>query len=264
MSWELEVLRCKGSPPARRNSIRDGDRLVLGSTARVRDRIRAACVKHRRSDPAAGVVPCPDLLLQCDGLGDDGTAFGFSGYGAKRSVTALIVTVENVGNPFPVLRRLCGADGWAVYEMTAGLPLLDLSQDLPCNRFAIDLPDGNVVTRSYLAAVLERWRAGQLAPSEIQQWASAITYNFELEYDDWEAEHNESVASEIVGALALLGINRITAKDVPMYLAFLQTPIGNCEAGRRILARKQRRIDYSKRDRELRGVWPYDLLAKRS
>lgn len=89
------------------------------------------------------------------------------------------------------------------------------------------LVNENYITRGEIIRMLQSWQAGELATQELWDWASHRFQSGAADYDDWDGD--DSVAREVLGALDSLDMHLMLAEDVPLYLAFLYTPIGAYE-----------------------------------
>jgi len=106
------------------------------------------------------------------------------------------------------------------------------------------------VTRAEIAELLRRWGAGKLAARDVRDWAQTRYWPGEVEFDDLEGD-GSSAACEALAALDQLPMNVILSEDVPLYLAFLSTPVGKFESGYERLRSALDQIDYSARRRAL-------------
>jgi hypothetical protein len=106
-----------------------------------------------------------------------------------------------------------------------------------------------IVTREDIAAILQRWQAGELTAAQVHEWAQA-RYG-QADVDDWEDGDTNSAANEVLGALDRLDMNLMLPDDIPLYLAFLHTPPGHFAAGYRAFEAALGRIDYAARQQAL-------------
>ena len=90
MPWELEVLKCKGSPPARRNSIRVGTGFL-----------RAAVAGRRRA--AVGLLPASPSVFLCVLVSSSGIRLLPGGKKLKKSSS-----LSPSAYFFRPIRRECG------------------------------------------------------------------------------------------------------------------------------------------------------------
>lgn len=84
--------------------------------------------------------------------------------------------------------------------------------------------DDNYVTRGELIRMLQSWQAGELATQQLWDWASHRFQAGRADYDDWDGE--DSVAREVLTMLDSLDLHLMLVEDVPLHLAFLQSPLG--------------------------------------
>jgi hypothetical protein len=278
MPWEITAIEFDGLPPRSLSDVNDGPRRPLGSIEYVQQRIQSACPTVKwQTEPSYAEIGLA-LPKGCStreveiyeharihgfGSGEDGTAFEFFGFYVGLPVKELHIDVRHVGNPFPLLRRLCLPENWTAYELCTGQPQLDLAQDWTPNYTPADKPVDKIVRRADVAAALKRWQAGEMTTGQMQAWASARYLNPEVEYEDCEPDLERSVTSQVLGTLDCLGINLVLPEDVPIFLRFLETPIGNFEAGNAAFEKALVDRDESTRQEQLREIWPYDPLAKR-
>ncbi|TCS33990.1 hypothetical protein EDC30_11416 [Paucimonas lemoignei] len=84
--------------------------------------------------------------------------------------------------------------------------------------------DDNYVTRGELIRMLQSWQAGELTTQQLWDWASHRFQAGQADYDDWDGE--DSVAREVLTMLDSLDLHLMLVEDVPLHLAFLQSPLG--------------------------------------
>lgn len=115
------------------------------------------------------------------------------------------------------------------------------------------------ITRGEIIRMLQAWQAGEMATQQLWDWASHRFQSGAADYDDWDDA--DSVAREVLAALDSLDLHLMLAEDVPLHLAFLQTPIGAfseaCRDWRAALAG----LDYALRKRQLRDDPIYALYC---
>ena len=115
------------------------------------------------------------------------------------------------------------------------------------------------VTRGEIIRMLQSWQSGELGTQQLWDWASHRFQSGAAEYDDWDGD--DSVAREVLATLDSLDLHLMLVDDVPLYLAFLQTPIGAfddaCNEWRAALAG----LDYGARKRVLRDDPIYALYC---
>lgn len=115
-------------------------------------------------------------------------------------------------------------------------------------------------TRKELVDILNKWMAGTLTANEVHKWADDRYPD--VEFDDYEGEEDSSVANEVMGHLDMLNMNLMTAEDIPIYLRFLQTPIGMFDQGYRQFEKETSGIDMLARSRQLKGDPLYERFCK--
>lgn len=117
----------------------------------------------------------------------------------------------------------------------------------------------NYVTRGEIIHTLRQWQSGELTTQQVWDWASHRYQAGNADYDDWDDEF--SVAHEMLGALDSLDLHFILVEDVPLHLAFLETPIGAFAAGRQAWLDARAALDYPARKRLLRDDPIYSLYC---
>ncbi len=118
-----------------------------------------------------------------------------------------------------------------------------------------------MVTRTDIADVLRRWQAGEVSAREVFDWAQERYWPGEVDFDDWEANES-SGAKEVLGALDQLPVNLVLPEDVPLYLAFLATPLGQFARGYEQFRAAIDGIDYTSRRQALCGDKLYGRFCK--
>lgn len=117
----------------------------------------------------------------------------------------------------------------------------------------------NYVTRGELIRMLQSWQAGELATQQLWDWASHRFQAGRADFDDWDGE--ESVAREVLTMFDSLDLHLVLVEDVPLHLAFLQTPIGAFGEGRSAWHAALAALDYAARRRNLREDPIYALYC---
>ncbi|QAU34169.1 hypothetical protein [Janthinobacterium sp. 17J80-10] len=117
----------------------------------------------------------------------------------------------------------------------------------------------NYVTRGEIIRMLQSWQAGELATQQLWDWASHRFQSGAADYDDWDGD--DSVAREVLAALDSLDLHLMLADDVPLYLAFLTTPIGAFEDARKAWRAALAGLDYASRKQQLRNDPVYALYC---
>lgn len=107
----------------------------------------------------------------------------------------------------------------------------------------------NYVTRGELFLLLTKWQSGELNTQDVWDWASHRCLPGYTQYDDWDDE--SSVANEILCHLDSLDMHFVLVEDVPIHLAFLETPIGGFLEGYRKWRQAHDLIDYPARHQQL-------------
>ncbi len=115
------------------------------------------------------------------------------------------------------------------------------------------------VTRGELIRMLKSWQAGELATQQLWDWASHRFQAGQADYDDWDDE--DSVAREVLTMLDSLDLHLMLAEDVPLHLAFLQTPIGEFGEAQRAWREMLTGLDYAARKLALKNDPIYALYC---
>ena len=110
-----------------------------------------------------------------------------------------------------------------------------------------------VVSRVEVANVLRQWQDRALTVSQMHEWAEGLYLPGDIDFDDNEGELEDSAVKEVLASLDLLDMNLVTADDVPIYLEFLNTPVGQFQEGYRRFQAALATIDYEKRRVALAG-----------
>jgi hypothetical protein len=92
------------------------------------------------------------------------------------------------------------------------------------------MSDKPKVSRDDLIEILTKWESDQLSEQEIIDWADQY-FPDEIEFEDWEGNDDQSVSNEIMASLDSLGMNLVIKEDIPIYIEFLKTPVGEFEQG---------------------------------
>lgn len=117
----------------------------------------------------------------------------------------------------------------------------------------------NYITRGEIIIKLKEWQACEITTQQLWDWASHRYQAGEADYDDWEED--SSVAHEMLDALDSLDMHFILVEDVPLHLAFLQTPLGDFEEGVRIWREAQAALDIAGRKLRLKDDPIYCLYC---
>lgn len=108
-----------------------------------------------------------------------------------------------------------------------------------------------IITRENLKETLRRWQTGELTARDVNNWADSIYPNDDVDYEDWDKEEKHSVTNEVLAALDCMDMNLMTAKDIPAYLLFLDTPKNEFEKGYSELQKYLRGININERQKQL-------------
>ena len=121
------------------------------------------------------------------------------------------------------------------------------------------MPAPRRIGRRDVERVLRRWQTGAMTALQVQRWAEDLYLADDVEHDDWEHDGAErfSVSHTALGVLDSLGLNLVTADDVPALLDFLDTRRGYYHPRERRLRRLLDDADHERRRRELRATPPY-------
>jgi hypothetical protein len=119
-----------------------------------------------------------------------------------------------------------------------------------------------IIKREELAQVLNDWQSGRMSSAEVLSWADALYPSDDVDYEDWEEDN--SVTNEILAALDMLDMNLALPEDVPIYLEFLSSPVGQFKTGHAKFQRQLDEIDYVSRRERLRHVFPYSSFLESS
>lgn len=117
----------------------------------------------------------------------------------------------------------------------------------------------NYITRGEIILMLKKWQAADLSTQQLWDWASHRFAAGHADYDDWDGER--SVAHEMLGVLDSLDMHLMLVQDVPMHLAFLETPIGAFEDGFERWSAARAAIDYATRIHQLKNDPIYALYC---
>lgn len=88
-----------------------------------------------------------------------------------------------------------------------------------------------IIKRRDILDRLLQWKNGNLTRDEIYAWANEIYFPGEIDFDDWEGVKDNSVANEILSRLGMLNLDSYSENDIPVFIEFLNTPIGQFETG---------------------------------
>jgi|WetSurMetagenome_2_1015567.scaffolds.fasta_scaffold1424308_1 hypothetical protein len=87
------------------------------------------------------------------------------------------------------------------------------------------------LSRKNISEKLTAWQLGAITRDELFEWATAVYFPGETDFDDVEDDDENSVASEVMSRIDMLNIDSYSEKDIPVFLEFLKTPIGKFEEG---------------------------------
>jgi len=117
-----------------------------------------------------------------------------------------------------------------------------------------------MVKRLDIIKILKSWHDGKVTAKAVWDWASEKYMPGETEFDDWEGDC--SAANEVLCELDSLDMNLVLAEDIPIHIDFLQTPIGNFEAGYQKWRGRLENIDFKQRCKQLKGHEIYGPFCK--
>ena len=111
------------------------------------------------------------------------------------------------------------------------------------------------ITREEIIKKLELWYHNEISAQEIKSWADNFQENKMYSESDFEGneDNRNSVIKEIIIALSNLDINLVITDDIPIYIQFLKTPIGQFQQGYLRWDTALETIDYEKRKRSLKS-----------
>lgn len=113
--------------------------------------------------------------------------------------------------------------------------------------------------REYLIELLEDWKSGVCDSVEVYTYANEC-YPFDHKFtqvNDLENNTKKSVTVEVLRQLANLHLDLITSEDADAYIKFLKTKIGEYEKGLAKLESYKKSINFEKRKKALKIVYPY-------
>lgn len=99
-----------------------------------------------------------------------------------------------------------------------------------------------------------------MTAEQTHDWAEDMHMRVEL--DDWEDGEEHSVANEVLAALDMLDMNLILPEDIPIYLRFLNTPMGRFAEGYSEFQDALERIDYTARQKALATIPIYARFCR--
>ena len=119
-----------------------------------------------------------------------------------------------------------------------------------------------IIERGDVKKILLKWRDGLLSAREVHAWAEN-RYNVNgYNCSDWEGDEELSVTNEVLSAQDRLDMNLMTVEDIPVYLEFLETPIGEFDSGMLKFEQYLDSINYKERKKKLAEVELYALFCK--
>ncbi|MEZ5288276.1 MAG: hypothetical protein R2712_26440 [Vicinamibacterales bacterium] len=104
-----------------------------------------------------------------------------------------------------------------------------------------------LVSRADIATVLRHWQSRALTVAQVHHWAERLFVPGNVDFDDYEGDQEDSVANEVLATLDQLDVNLVVVDDIPIYLEFLGTPVGQFNEGYRRFQTALSSIDYKKR-----------------
>lgn len=105
--------------------------------------------------------------------------------------------------------------------------------------------------------MLKQWQSAAVSTQQVWDWASHRFQAGHADYDDRDG--SESVAHEMLSMLDSLDMHFMLVEDVPLHLAFLQTPLGAFEEGYSRWRHALAGIDIGSRKQMLRNDPVYAL-----
>jgi len=100
-----------------------------------------------------------------------------------------------------------------------------------------------------------------MSAQEINDWAFENYQSDSVDYEDWESNEEYSVINEILAKLDMMDMNLTTTDDIPAFLQFLETPIGEFQKGYAELEKYLNSVNYKQRQASLSGTEPYDKFC---
>jgi hypothetical protein len=108
-----------------------------------------------------------------------------------------------------------------------------------------------IITRDLVRKKLQDWKDGRLTSQGMLEWANSVYPSEDFDVEDWEGEDERSVTNEVLEDLCMLDMNLRLADDVPIYLDFLTTPMGDFRKGYEAFQKAMQAIDREDRKRQL-------------
>ena len=117
-----------------------------------------------------------------------------------------------------------------------------------------------MIKRSDIIKVLKSWRDDEITEKEVWDWANERYFPGETEFDDWESDN--SAANEVLCELDSLDMNLVLKEDIPLHIEFLETAVGEFEAGYQKWRSRIESIDIKQRCKKLKGHEIYGPFCK--
>jgi hypothetical protein len=118
------------------------------------------------------------------------------------------------------------------------------------------------ITRDDVKEILLKWNEDVLNATDVHEWASNRYAVDGYDFTDWEGDDDFSVTNEVLGELDRLDMNLISKEDIPVYMALLNTPIGDSQSGILKLEQYQKSINYEERKKKLNKEKLYAPFCK--
>jgi len=119
-----------------------------------------------------------------------------------------------------------------------------------------------ILTRNELRVLLTQWEQGQITTEELNGFAGELYPNEEVDYEDWETDGENSVTKEVLAALDMMDMNLMVPEDVPVYLEFLNTPLGSYTDGYLRLRQYLQCVNIKKRQKALSEIPFYKAFCE--
>ncbi|MBI1926186.1 hypothetical protein HYR99_18285 [Candidatus Poribacteria bacterium] len=107
------------------------------------------------------------------------------------------------------------------------------------------------IDRAVIQTLLKRWGSGTIDEREVHEEAERLCDQYE-EWPTLPERHPESIAIEVLSHLEILNHQLITREDIPVMLAFLDTPLGKELKGWKAWRRYWDGLDFRSRRKVLK------------